>query len=223
MGKRSHIRQLTRVLAKQRRKAKCKEAKRRSELAKARLLAIGEDKLSNGSRLTHIDWRANRLVDKLAKIAAGALAEPKAVVDLVDSLDAAAAHAAALLGIVTHSANNHRTCEVDHTGKVVYQIRRDSVDKPKSKREPIATSRPPPPPPMPKKILPPKQAAPWKPPRPEAAGARNRREQMEATARCVQDIGSTMRPSASEGASALATVHARILARIANTSELMDS
>ena len=184
---------------------------------------IGEAKLSNGSRLTHIDWRANRLVDKLAKIAAGALAEPKAVVDLVDSLDAAAAHAAALLGIVTHAANNHRTCEVDHTGMVVYQFRRDSVDKPKSKRGPAATSKPPLPPPLPKKVIPPKQATAWRPTRPETAGARDRREQVEATTRRVQVIGSSLRPSACEGASALATVRARILARIANTSELTES
>ncbi|MDE0830572.1 MAG: hypothetical protein OSB03_15350, partial [Vicinamibacterales bacterium] len=46
-----------------------------------------------------VDWRANRLVDKLAEIAVGAQADSKSVVDLVRSLDSAVAHAAALLGL----------------------------------------------------------------------------------------------------------------------------
>ena len=93
--------------------------------------AIGEAKLSDGSRLIAVDWRANRLVDKLAKIAAGAQAEPRNVSDLVESLDVATAHAAALLGLVTHAANNHKVTEHDEHGNLVMRVKRDSIDKPR--------------------------------------------------------------------------------------------
>ena len=64
--------------------------------------AVGVATLSNGQVLTTVDWRANRLVDCLAKAAAKSLAAPKTVSSYLCSADAAAAHAACLLGVVTH-------------------------------------------------------------------------------------------------------------------------
>ena len=58
--------------------------------------SIGKAKRSDGARLTHIDWRANRLADGLAKQAAADTQPPLAVVR----------HAAMLLACVTHAANN---------------------------------------------------------------------------------------------------------------------
>ena len=74
------------------------------------------------------------LVDKLAKIAAGAQAEPRSVTDLVDGLDVTTADAAALFGLVTHAANNHKVTEFDEHGKRVTCVKRDSIDRPKSTR-----------------------------------------------------------------------------------------
>ena len=65
--------------------------------------AIGNALLSNGNALSATDWRANRLVDCLAKAAAKILAAPSSVSAFLRSADAAAAHAACLLGVVTHA------------------------------------------------------------------------------------------------------------------------
>jgi len=58
--------------------------------------------------LTGVDWRANRLVDALAKLAAATMQAPKAVRNLLASGKVAVKHAAALLAVVTHYANNHK-------------------------------------------------------------------------------------------------------------------
>ena len=58
-------------------------------------------------RLTAADWRANSLVDALAKIAAVHLHAPPSTINLNISAEAAAAHAACLLGVVTHAANSY--------------------------------------------------------------------------------------------------------------------
>ena len=73
------------------------------------MAAIGERKLFNGTRLTAIDWRANRLVDALAKQAAATRQAPAPVLQVLKSAKAAVRHSAALLGEVTHAANNHKT------------------------------------------------------------------------------------------------------------------
>ena len=65
---------------------------------------MGETKKGDGTRLTTIDWLANRPVDMLAKTAATRLQAPRDIAALVRSADVAAAHAACLLGVVTHSA-----------------------------------------------------------------------------------------------------------------------
>ena len=68
--------------------------------------AIGVRVLSNGDKLSAIDWRANRLVDALAKQAAALRRAPIAITRLLGSARAAVRHAACLLGRVTHAANN---------------------------------------------------------------------------------------------------------------------
>ena len=67
---------------------------------------IGEAKNGDGTRPTTIDWRLNSLVDVLAKIAATHLQAPRDIAAFVRSADAAAAHAACLLDVVTHAAYN---------------------------------------------------------------------------------------------------------------------
>jgi hypothetical protein len=53
--------------------------------------AIGEAKKGDGQRLTAVDWRANRLVDLLAKAAAADRHGPRGVTDFLCSAEAAAA------------------------------------------------------------------------------------------------------------------------------------
>ena len=73
-----------------------------------------------------VDWRANRLVDALAKRAAASRQAPMAIIRLLSSGRSAVRHAAALLGRVTHAANN---CTLNYTlpdGTVVQRICRDA-------------------------------------------------------------------------------------------------
>ena len=91
--------------------------------------AIGVRRLSNGRRMTAIDWRANRLVDALAKLAAAMRQAPMAVLRMLRSGDAAVRHAAALLGEVTHAANNHRTVVTKLDGSQVEILVRDAQPK----------------------------------------------------------------------------------------------
>ena len=72
------------------------------------LSAISSATLSNGKLLSGVDWQANRLVDALAKQAAASVRAPRAVRCLLESARAAVKHAAALLAVVTHAANNHK-------------------------------------------------------------------------------------------------------------------
>jgi hypothetical protein len=89
--------------------------------------AVGETKLSNGVRLSVVDWRANRLVDALAK----AGARLRQAVDATDGLLSQAAcvvrHAAQLLGRVTYAANHHEVEELDASGAVRKVVRRDAT------------------------------------------------------------------------------------------------
>ena len=164
------------------------------------LSAVGEVKLSKGCRLSVVDWRANRLVDKLAKLAAEYLQAPRATLRLLASSEAAAAHASCLLGIVTHAANNHRVDMPNDDGSTTTRMVRDSSGKPKSKR---ALSTPLPQPKL-EARLPASSSvqgapvAPWKPPTAKAA-ARKRQltESKEALARRVEEVGSSLAPRTS--------------------------
>ena len=88
--------------------------------------SIGKRDLSNGEKLSVVDWRANRLVDALAKLAAARRRAPMAVTRLLASTNAAVKHAAKLLGCVTHQANNFKDEVVLPSGLRVQQTRRDA-------------------------------------------------------------------------------------------------
>ena len=123
--------------------------------------AIGEAKRSDGARLTHIDWRANRLADGLAKQAATATQPPDAVLRLLASALVAVRYAATLLGCVTHAANNHILSVIADDGTVSNKVVRDSVDKPRA-RPKFRIARPallPPPP----RAQPDRQVRAWAP------------------------------------------------------------
>jgi len=94
------------------------------------LKTIGELKLSNGQRLSPVDWRANRLVDKLAKDEASRGLAPLAITRALTNGTALVKHAAITLGRVTHAANNHTVVELDSGGKEVKKTFRDSCDAP---------------------------------------------------------------------------------------------
>ena len=54
-----------------------------------------------------IDWRANRLVDALAKTGAAIVAPAPGTIDLVTSAESLVRHRLAQLAQATHRANNH--------------------------------------------------------------------------------------------------------------------
>ena len=97
---------------------------------------VGIVKKSDGSRLTAVEWRANRLVDGLAKQVPLSNAALKGVIDLLVSAEHLTRHAAALLGIVTHAANNVKEQQVLEDGTIVVRTRRDSQDPPRGPRKP---------------------------------------------------------------------------------------
>ena len=102
--------------------------------------AIGERLCSDGRRLSTVSWRANRLVDALAKQAAAAARTTKEATQLVDAARAAAVHAACCLGQVTHAANNHKVATVDASGGEVMVTVRDAEPAPKRPKRPHAES-----------------------------------------------------------------------------------
>ena len=89
------------------------------------LAEVGEAKLSDGVRLTTVDWRANRLADALAKAAARRRLPYRGIDSLLAVAAKAARHAARLLGRVTHSANNHTVMEIGPDGVLVSRVVRD--------------------------------------------------------------------------------------------------
>ena len=82
---------------------------------------------SDGRLLSCIDYRANRLVDALAKGAAAAQRSRPDIRNLVRSAGQAAQHAVALLGVVTRAANEHRTEVTDANGVTTTAVRRDAL------------------------------------------------------------------------------------------------
>jgi hypothetical protein len=72
-------------------------------------------------------WRANRLVDSLAKLAAGRHRLPAWAFKKIGAAALLVKHAAAQLGVVTHSANNHKVDQMIEGGAVVTRVCRDST------------------------------------------------------------------------------------------------
>ena len=174
--------------------------------------SVGEAKCSDGSRLSMIDWRANRLVDALAKLAAGHQQVSEFTTQLLTSADAAVSHSACLLGVVTHAANNFRSQVTLEGGQEVTKVLRDSSDKPRTKR---ATSSPPVLTPKAASLSKPASVAPvaaWKP---LSAAAAARREVLQQAKRRVEEIGSSSTRAAPEAGSVrLARLAARVRARL---------
>ena len=182
--------------------------------------AIGNVHLSNGAALSATDWRANRLVDSLAKAAASSLAAPRDVAAFLRSADAAAAHAACLLGIVTHAANNHQALVDGDGGGHVMTISRDSTDRPRtfpSSSSLRAESCPPAvaagaPVATPARSLA-KSVAPWRAPTPQVHANRLAKSASErALVRRVEEIGALLRPASSKqsASSRMLSIAARV-------------
>ena len=89
--------------------------------------AIGNRLKSNGSYVTALDWRANRLVDRLAKLAAQEHCVPDAGVRLAVSAACAAEYYAASVGTINYAANNHSASVVGEDGRLRQVTLRDSV------------------------------------------------------------------------------------------------
>ena len=88
--------------------------------------AIGIKVLSNGDKLSDVDWRANRLADALAKQAASQRQAPVAILRILESGRAAVRHAASLLGRVTQAANNCQLAVVLPDGSQQLRACRDA-------------------------------------------------------------------------------------------------
>ena len=178
--------------------------------------AVGEVRGSNGVRMAPTDWRANRLADRLAKAVAREAQADKRTIELFKSSDAAASHAAALLGVVTRAANAHEAqVEVDGGGTKV-ELRRDSTPKPREVADAQRVARQAArdsslvaaPAPAPARRV---NAAPWRPP---SAAQVRRAEERALTRRRVQEVGQHLRASSAPPASTrMAELAARVRAR----------
>ena len=95
--------------------------------------SIGASLKSDNKAVTSKAWRANRLVDGLAKLAAADGAASKSTVLLIESAEVLVRHAAAQLGTATYYANNCAEEYVKDDGTVGRKSRRDAMDQPTSK------------------------------------------------------------------------------------------
>ena len=94
--------------------------------------AIGIALKSNGGAITAVDWRANHLVDGLAKLAATEGATSSHEAKLVSSAESLVKHCAGQLAVATHVANNVVEHYVDESGRNRTRTRRDSQEAPRS-------------------------------------------------------------------------------------------
>ena len=185
------------------------------------MASVGEAKLSSGARLSQLDWRANRLVDGLAKAAAARRQPPLAVTRVLKWGREAVVHAAQLLGRVTHQANNHKVLEVGPDGVQATRTYRDSADAPRTKPCRRTAAKPAAAAPAAKPVL--REVVPWQPsngpsglrarrtPRAHSASAFDRQHLQ----RRVQEIGDALRAPDGRAAAAdrLQALRARVLAR----------
>ncbi len=183
------------------------------------LSMVGEAKLSDGTRLTTVDWRANRLVDALAKRGAAMHTPPAACIRLLDSAAPAVKHAATLLGAVTHVANNWTVSVVEPDGQTHRRVMRDAEPAPKGKRRKRDAPAAPPPTRQPPRAAscPPPRA--WTQPRARSAAclhaARERTEGQARLQQRVAEICSSLSPASNllTGAERLAALRLRIQGR----------
>ena len=162
--------------------------------------AVGEAKLSNGTRLSMLDWRANRLVDALAKMSALEAQYLPEAVELLRSAEVAVTHAAKLLGRTTHAANSHSIVVENADGMQVTKITRDAmqiVHKPKRRLSPdklaslpkCSKSAPSPPNADGDSVLPPPLKAPRVGVTSSSASSRARARERERLRQRVDEIG----------------------------------
>ena len=145
---------------------------------------------SNGKVVTPIDWRANQLADVLAKHGALSSLDRRRAATTIEVAGQALLHHAALLGQVTHLANNCPKAVVMDGGQTKQVFERDSTSAPKYKKTAARTnSRTPTPQP--------RQASPAAPSPPDlrpvsasglrAAAARRRAKQRATDDKCIVD------------------------------------
>lgn len=94
---------------------------------RAACTAIGRLVKSDGRKVSAIDWRANRLVDHMAKAAARPERAPEACRLMVQQALEAAEFGAAFAGTTTWAANNHRVAYQKADGATAYMVKRDSA------------------------------------------------------------------------------------------------
>ena len=95
--------------------------------------AIGVAIKSDGTSITVLEWRANRLVDAIAKAEASRGVAPQGTIDLLISATALVQHTAAQIGAATHAANNHVIVVQLESGKTVNKTVRDVQEAPKKR------------------------------------------------------------------------------------------
>ena len=88
-------------------------------------------KASDGSRVTALDWRANRLVDAVAKRAASLSKTDSSILRFLDSARTLLAHKAAVLAQATFKANHCPTEVDDGHGGTKTVFKRDATPRPK--------------------------------------------------------------------------------------------
>ena len=101
---------------------------------------------SNGRAVSDVDWRANRLVDAVAKAAAGDDEATARAVKCLRAAGLAYRHEAAVLGASTRAANLCRVAVTTASVNSTFVTRRDSVSakaQPRPRRRPAAKSLPP--------------------------------------------------------------------------------
>ena len=81
---------------------------------------------SNNKAVTSVDWRANQLADLLAKKGAITSSDRDASTKRIATARAALLHHAAVLGMTTHAANNHKVSVTQADGTVCMKLLRDS-------------------------------------------------------------------------------------------------
>ena len=97
---------------------------------------------SDGSFVTAIDWRANRLVDHLARLAALQYGVPELAFTAFKQAMHAAEYCAAFLGTVTHKANHHKVLVTKPDGSQVFSYCRDSAPGKKPPKAPGEVDQP---------------------------------------------------------------------------------
>ena len=169
-------------------------------------------------RLTVIDWRANRLVDKLAKDAASFHALTPQATALINTVAKLTQHSFAQLAQVTHAANHHTVVRVSEDGIATTHVIRDPMPRPRFSR--IAKKRMRAPPAPPRDIS---SVKPWQPDPILDDGARRAKVCRTATVRrtkvgqmhlaqCMSRLASQVTPTCTDESSD--AKRARLLATV---------